>query len=297
MPSNLWNVSDIVIHYLFMIFSCFKCLTQKSFTFFIRISNRCCEDDSEFTFFRKNEFKTCSWLQKKPEDRIEQICMREGDDVQMGCQVTCDNCFDLGPIFYGIDSIYSENQGEATIVFDHPENVLDDCIQKTIVYDLFIAPVDYDPKTVLKNIASDIPELIKIFGTDSSLQHFTYTDLTGDNQIDLLSLNPGPHTFFMTAELNGVYSKNTALTQIVVSSESPKLKAGVNIVGIFVPSKTINITLAPTGFEDSRSPHELEFSGGPFPAITQNLKVCDESATLLALIRNYLISFQHRMSY
>ena len=74
------------------------------------------------------------------------------------------------------------------------------------------------------------------------------------------------HTILVVAEADGVFSRNTKTTGLHPSTSDPIVKDDVNIVGVFVPSKRLMISLS--------SDNVLDFMG-PVRSEHLNLEVGD----------------------
>ena len=159
--------------------------------------------------------------------------------------------------FAGIEDVYSYDKGEIDIGWDVPYydgNVAD--LEGVVTYHIFIALGLFNYSSTLMNQTVD--QLILEFEGNGTFQYHSISGEIFD--IELNSTFHGElHSLLVVAELNGLFSQNTANTEIEVSDTSPKLQEGVDIKGIFVPSEDLQITLDTVDSEDLL--HDLSFAG------------------------------------
>jgi hypothetical protein len=170
--------------------------------------------------------------------------------------------------FDGIEDVYSFDKGELDISWDIPvyDGILE--FQDEITYHIFVALETFDYELALAEIS--MAQLISNFLSEPSFQYHTITNAL---DIQLISTYYGKsHSLLVTAELNGLFSKNTATTEIIVSSSTPHVRDGIDVIGIFAPSENLDIVLGvPNSLED---PHDLLFAG-PLQSDHFNLIVGD----------------------
>ena len=158
-------------------------------------------------------------------------------------------------IFGGIFDGYSFQKGIIEIDWNPPfltstspgqENVDAD----DLVYDVFVAVGEYN--FTAARLEFSVPELIHIFENGAAIceggfegQPDQYIEVPGDQQgLSVNSTCYGElHTILVTARLDRLVSNNAAGTNIVVASVDPQLQPDINLVGIFIPTKHVDILL------------------------------------------------------
>ncbi len=119
---------------------------------------------------------------------------------------------------------------------------------ETIHYHVFSTVGSYNVKSARENFT--IEELISHFeseGADNNMfQHHLVAGDAFEFSVNTAFLGE-LHTIFVIAEADGVFSTNSDATEIYASSSDPIMKDGVNIVGMFVPTQNLNITITAIG--------------------------------------------------
>ncbi len=158
--------------------------------------------------------------------------------------------------FDGIEDAYSFTLGEIDISWDVPYYQDDVAELEGVVYHIFVALGMFDYTSALMD--RSVEDLIPQFQDFQTSQYHSVSGAT--LEIELNSAYVGElHSLLVVAELDGLFSKNTLTTRIRVSDTSPKLREGVEIKGIFVPSEDLQITLGTPNSIDL--PHNLSFAG------------------------------------
>ena len=123
---------------------------------------------------------------------------------------------------------------------------------ETIHYHVFSTVGSYSVKSALEDFT--IQELISHFeseGADNNVfQHHLVGGDTFEFSVNTTFLGE-LHTVFVIAEADGIFSTNSDATEIYASSSDPIMKDGINIVGMFVPTQDLTITI--TSVEDMSS--------------------------------------------
>jgi hypothetical protein len=156
-------------------------------------------------------------------------------------------------LFDGIENAESLNAGKIDIMWDFPSYDGEVPDLETVNYHVFSTVGSYNVSSALENFT--IEELISHFDSEgvdnNSIQHHL---VEGDVfQSSLITTFLGElHTVFVIAEADGVFSINTMATEIVASSSDPVMKDGVNVVGMFIPTQNLTISITATGDMSSK---------------------------------------------
>ncbi|KAL7558655.1 hypothetical protein ACA910_010031 [Epithemia clementina (nom. ined.)] len=124
------------------------------------------------------------------------------------------------------------------------------------VYDVFVAPSDFDFRAILSN--HSISYLIDLFENETLLEHYQVDESEADN-FTITSTDYGEEKrVFVAANIGGIYSSNKLSQHVTVVTVSPHIRDEVNLVGLFVPTLNLEIRVeeAPNNTE-----HRLSFAG------------------------------------
>ena len=158
-------------------------------------------------------------------------------------------------IFDGIENAVSFLAGRIDFMWDFPTYDGEIADPETVKYHIFSSVGSYNFALALKNVT--IEGLIFEFEQSNLNDNETQYHLVEGEAFDF-SLNTTfigeLHTLFVIAEADGVFSKNVETTEVWASSSDPIVKEGLNVVGVFVPTELLGISLSP----DSNA---LEFDG------------------------------------
>ena len=143
------------------------------------------------------------------------------------------------PEFKGLDNIYSVEKGVIELSWS-PPTFIGPFSEDETVYDIFVAVGDFDFSEALTT--SSVEKLIEAFGDEAAFDQ--HLQIIGEQKITINCENYGEiHTVLVTAQLGGVYSSNTRPTKVTVAVTSPKIRDDVTIVGLFVPTLNVDITV------------------------------------------------------
>ncbi len=150
--------------------------------------------------------------------------------------------------FDGIENAGSLNAGKIDIMWDLPSFAGEVPDLETVNYHVFSTVGSYNVKSALENFTTE--ELISHFESEgvnnNMFQHHLVAGDVFEFSVNTTFLGE-LHTIFVLAEAGGVFSTNSDATEIYASSSDPIMKDGVNIVGVFVPTQNLTITIAAIG--------------------------------------------------
>jgi hypothetical protein len=161
--------------------------------------------------------------------------------------------------FLGILDAFSAYKGTINVAWD--DVLLDDL---GVSYNVFVALGNYNFSQY-----GSIEDLIEIFDVEPSFQHI---QIVGKDDADIISPYEGElHTLMVTAEKGGKHSTSLKSVEVTVSSSDPHIRDEVNVVGLFIPTSRVDISI-----EDSpdSTEHTLSFIG-PVAPEAQALKIGD----------------------
>jgi hypothetical protein len=178
--------------------------------------------------------------------------------------------------FKGISNVYSRDKGIITIEVD--QFFIDEL--EGVTFNVFVALGEYDYASVLNS--TSIPELAAIFNIEKNLQHHP---LIGTNRISVNSSFLGEkHSLLVTAQLDGSYSTNTQSKSIVVARTDPHIRDDINLVGFFIPTSCLKITM---DIVPSTMERKLSFQGA-VSVEAQNLIVGDYITGVTSLLDTFV---------
>jgi hypothetical protein len=150
-------------------------------------------------------------------------------------------------LFDGIENAASLNAGRIDIMWDFPSYNGEVPDLETVKYHIFGTVGSYNVSSALENVT--IEELISHFISegvdDSTIQHHLVEGDVFEFSLNTTFLGE-LHTVFVIAEADGVFSTNVEATELYASSSNPVMKEGVNIVGMFIPTENLTISITAT---------------------------------------------------
>lgn len=164
--------------------------------------------------------------------------------------------------FKGLSNAYSMKKGEIFVNWDR--SFLEEL--EGVRFDVFVANGVYNFTSALESVS--VENLINIFSLNTTSQYFS---VEADSKIIIETPFYGQnHSLLVKAQYNGEYSTNTKSTVVVASSMDPHIRDEVNVVGVFIPTPRVVITLEVA----ADVPHQLSFIG-PVAPQARDLKVGD----------------------
>jgi hypothetical protein len=152
-------------------------------------------------------------------------------------------------VFDGIDDAGSLFRGVISILWDFPHYDNGDIVDlESVRYHILSYAGSFDFKSVLENSNYTAETLISDFEVNS-LNETTGIQyhLVDDGEAFEFELNTTfygkMHSLLVIAEVEGVYSRNTDAIDVYASEVDPVLKENLNIVGIFIPTDLLDITV------------------------------------------------------
>eukprot|EP00985_Skeletonema_marinoi_P007176 scaffold3135_cov181-Skeletonema_marinoi.AAC.1 len=152
-------------------------------------------------------------------------------------------------VFDGIDDAGSFYQGVISILWDFPHYVNGDIVDlESVRYHILSYAGSLDFKSVLESSNYTAEALISEFEENSwnetNVVQYHLVDNGEEFEFELNTTFYGElHSIIVIAEVDGVYSRNTDGIDVYASEMDPVLKEDVNIVGIFVPTNLLTITI------------------------------------------------------
>jgi len=128
---------------------------------------------------------------------------------------------------------------------------------ESTIYHIFTAVGNFNYQSMLVNTTID--EMIRFFNESESSQYDTVSGEEFQYVVETEYLNQ-VHSILVIAESDTVRSKNTIPTVIIASDMEPRMKDGVNVIGIFLPTDHLDIYTNSTDGEST-----ITFSGALLP--------------------------------
>jgi hypothetical protein len=165
--------------------------------------------------------------------------------------------------FKGISNAYSMEKG--IIKVDWDESFIEELSE--LEFNIFVALGIYNFSFVLET--GSVQDLIDIFTNEPTYQYISKIDI---NTISIETPFLGQeHSLIVIAQESGDYSSNSRSKVVVAARSDPHIRDEINVVGVFFPTKRLEIRLADVPEETE---HTLAFAG-PVAIEATNLMVGD----------------------
>lgn len=151
-------------------------------------------------------------------------------------------------LFDGIEGADSVHLGFIHLTWDFPTYANGDIVDdlSSVKYHIMSSVGHYDFSAFLANATAE--ELVSDFESNSLTNEYMQYHLVHDGEAFEHSLHTEfhgeLHTLFVLAEVEGVLSSNTEDTELVASELEPMLNDNINLVGVFIPTTRLNVTLS-----------------------------------------------------
>ncbi|KAL3787484.1 hypothetical protein HJC23_001134 [Cyclotella cryptica] len=172
-------------------------------------------------------------------------------------------------LFKGIDNAASMYRGIIDLIWDFPTYPNGDFVElESVRYHIFSYVGAYDYKSATENSIEEFKNGFEARSLNDTGIQYHLIDTGEAFEFSFNTTAYGElHSILVIAEVDGVFSRNREATELYSSASDPVMKEHVNIVGIFVPSDLLNITV--------REDNKVIVFDGPVREEHKNLVVGD----------------------